>query len=204
MTRSWCLHRVRRIGFADRTLDAYYLSASCAATTRPPFTFVNRTEYSANLCSSSSSNVGQEQVPMTFYLPIVLMTLATTVYHVAQKSVPSQVSPMLSLTVNYVTALVVTLLLLPLYPQRTTVSWSFRNVNWASYAVGVSIVGVELAVLLAYRVGWKISLASVVGSVTTALLLVAVGLLFFNEHLSPKNVAGIAFCLVGLALIAPR
>ena len=83
-------------------------------------------------------------------------------------------------------------------------SWSFRNVNWASYAVGVSIVGVELAVLLAYRVGWKISLASVVGSVTTALLLVAVGLLFFNEHLSPKNVAGIAFCLVGLALIAPR
>ena len=141
---------------------------------------------------------------MTFYLPIVLMALATTVYHVAQKSVPSQVSPMLSLTVNYVTALVVTLLLLPLYPQRTTVSWSFRNVNWASYAVGVSIVGVELAVLLAYRVGWKISLASVVGSVTTALLLVAVGLLFFNEHLSPKNVVGIAFCLVGLALIAPR
>jgi len=141
---------------------------------------------------------------MTFYLPIVLMALATTVYHVAQKSVPSHVSPMLSLTVNYVTALVVTLLLLPLYPQRTTVSWSFRNVNWASYAVGVSIVGVELAVLLAYRVGWKISLASVVGSVTTALLLVAVGLLFFNEHLSPKNVAGIAFCLVGLALIAPR
>ena len=112
--------------------------------------------------------------------------------------------PMLSLTVNYVTALMVTLLLLPLYPQRTTVSWSFRNVNWASYVVGVSIVGVELAVLLAYRVGWKISLASVVGSVTTALLLVAVGLLFFNEHLSPKNVAGIAFCLVGLALIAPR
>jgi len=141
---------------------------------------------------------------MTFYLPIVLMALATTVYHVAQKSVPSQVSPMLSLTVNYVTALMVTLLLLPLYPQRTTVSWSFRNVNWASYAVGVSIVGVELAVLLAYRVGWKISLASVVGSVTTALLLVAVGLLFFNEHLSPKNVAGIAFCLVGLALIASR
>ena len=141
---------------------------------------------------------------MTFYLPIVLMALATTVYHVAQRSVPAQVSPMVSLTVNYVTALVVTLLLLPLYPQRTTACWSFRNVNWASYAVGVSIVGVELAVLLAYRVGWKISLASVVGSVTTALLLVAVGLVFFNEHLSPKNVAGIAFCLVGLALIAPR
>jgi len=38
--------------------------------------------------------------------------------------------------------------------------------------VGLSIVGVELAVLLAYRAGWRISLASVVANVTTALLLV--------------------------------
>ena len=58
---------------------------------------------------------------MIFYVPIVLMALATTVYHVAQKSVPSQVSPLLSLTVNYVTALVVTLLLLPLYPAHDRV-----------------------------------------------------------------------------------
>ena len=70
--------------FVDRTLDAYYYPS--------PFTFVNRTEYSANLCGSSSSNGEQKQVPMTFYLPIVLMTLATTVYHVAQKSVRSQVA----------------------------------------------------------------------------------------------------------------
>jgi drug/metabolite transporter (DMT)-like permease len=67
--------------------------------------------------------------------------------------------------------------------------------------VGVSIVGVELAVLLAYRTGWKISLVSVIGNTASALLLVFVGLIFYHEQLSGKNVAGIALCLVGLTLI---
>jgi drug/metabolite transporter (DMT)-like permease len=138
---------------------------------------------------------------MTFYLPIVLMALATALYHVAQKSVPAQISPMLSLVVNYTSALVLTLLILPFYPHVAGASWSLREVNWASYAVGVSIVGVELAVLLAYRAGWRISLASVVGNVATALLLVVVGLLYYHERLSGKNLAGVALCLVGLILV---
>jgi len=136
-----------------------------------------------------------------FYLPIVLMILATTLYHLAQKSVPTQVNPDVlagnelhhrhdrhispdpSLPAAYGRILVL------------------RNVNWASCAVGISIVGVELAVLLAYRTGWKISLVSVIGNTASALLLVGIGLLFFHEHLSVKSLAGVALCLVGLALI---
>ena len=136
-----------------------------------------------------------------FYLPIIIMILGTTFYHIGQKSIPSEVSPVLSLAVNYITALFATLLLLPLYPLRTTGTDSLRNVNWASYAVGISIVGVELAVLLAYRTGWKISLVSVIGNTASALLLVFIGLIFFHEQLSGKNAAGIVLCLAGLALI---
>jgi len=88
---------------------------------------------------------------MIFYLPIILMALGTTFYHVAQKSIPTQVNPLFSLVMNYLTALVGTLLLIPLYPPGTAGPWSLKSVNWASCAVGISIVGVELAVLLAYR-----------------------------------------------------
>ena len=63
-------------------------------------------------------------------------------------------------------------------------------------------MGVELAVLLAYRSGWRVSLLSVIGNSASALLLVGIGLLFFHEHLSIRNVTGIALCLVGLALIS--
>ncbi len=138
---------------------------------------------------------------MLFYLPVILMIVGTTAYNIAQKSVPSQVNPVFSLVINYLTALVGTLLLIPLYPSRTAGPWSVKGINWASAAVGVSIVGVELAVLLAYRSGWRVSLLSVIGNSASALLLVGIGLLFFHEHLSVRNVAGVALCLVGLALI---
>jgi drug/metabolite transporter (DMT)-like permease len=143
---------------------------------------------------------------MVFYLPIVLIVAATAGYHIAQKSVPPQVSPMVSLLVNYVTALVITLIFLPFYPRGSNASfaWSLKQVNWASYAVGVCIFGVELAVLLSYRVGWKLSLASLVANVATALVLALVGLSFFSERLSVKNVAGIGLCLAGLLLLAQR
>jgi uncharacterized membrane protein len=141
---------------------------------------------------------------MIFYLPILLGIAGTTMYHVAQKSVPQQVNPLLSLLVNYATALVVTLLFLPFYPQRTGGSIALKSLNWASYAVGLSIVGVELGVLLAYRAGWKISVASLVTNVATALLLVVVGLISFGEHLSAKNAAGIVLCLAGLVLVAQK
>ncbi len=147
---------------------------------------------------------------MTYYLPILLMVLATTLYHIGQKSVPAQVNPVFSLTMNYVSALLGTILLIPFYPSKlipfypskSAGAWSIQSVNWASCSVGLSIVGVELAVLLAYRTGWKISLVSVIGNTASALLLVAVGLIFFHEHLSPRNLAGIALCLAGLGLIA--
>jgi drug/metabolite transporter (DMT)-like permease len=138
---------------------------------------------------------------MIFYLPILLMIVGTTTYHVAQKSVPTQVNPLFSLVMNYLTALVGTLALIPLYPSRTTGPWTLKTVNWASAAVGVSIVGVELAVLLAYRTGWRLSVLSVIGNTASALLLVGIGLVFFHEHLSARNLAGVVLCLVGLALV---
>lgn len=138
---------------------------------------------------------------MIFYLPVVLMILGTTTYHIAQKSVPVPVNPLFSLVINYLTALAGTLVLIPLYLPRTAGPWSLKTINWASAAVGGSIVGVKLAVLLAYRTGWRISVLSVIGNIASALLLVGVGLVFFHEHLSTKNLAGIVLCLVGLALV---
>jgi hypothetical protein len=139
---------------------------------------------------------------MLFYLPVILMIVGTTTYHIAQKSVPGSVNPVLSLVINYLTALAGTFLLIPLYPARTAGSWSLRGVNWASAAVGISIVGVELAVLLAYRSGWRVSLLSVIGNSASALLLVGIGLAFFHEHLSLRNVSGVILCLIGLALMS--
>lgn len=110
---------------------------------------------------------------------------------------------MLSVTVNYVTALLVSLLILPFYPGKS-VRASWGNLNWASVAVGVAIVGIELGFVVAYRSGWRISVASLMANVATALLLVAIGVVFFREHLNGRSVAGIALCILGLGLVMYR
>ncbi|HZR32184.1 MAG TPA: hypothetical protein VFA76_10090 [Terriglobales bacterium] len=141
---------------------------------------------------------------LRFYAPIIIVVVATTLYHIAQKSIPAQVNPMLSLMVNYATALVVSLLIVPFYPGDSPMTSSFKYLNWGSFAVGIAIIGIELGVLLAYRVGWKISLVATIANAMAALLLVGVGLLFFREHLSGKNVLGIGLCIAGLMLIMQR
>ena len=67
--------------------------------------------------------------------------------------------------------------------------------------MGVAIVLVELFVLLAYRAGWKLSLALAAANVTTALVLAGVGLLVLGEQITPRNGVGAALCLVGLILL---
>ncbi len=138
---------------------------------------------------------------MLFYLPIALTALATTLYHIAQKSIAPGVHPMVSLVITYATSLVACLVVVPFAPGTTFVR-SLKDLNWATYVVGLSIVGVELAILLAYRAGWRISLASVVANVATALLLVIVGVVGYREHLAARHVAGLLMCLGGLILVA--
>ena len=139
---------------------------------------------------------------MLLYLPIALTALATTLYHIAQKSVVPGVNPMVSLVVTYATALAACLAAVPFSPGGGVFVRSLKDLNWATYVVGLSIVGVELGVLLAYRAGWRISLASVIANVTTALLLVVIGVLGYREHLAARHVAGLLMCLGGLALAA--
>lgn len=140
--------------------------------------------------------------PMGLLLATLGLAVAANVlYHVAQKSVPADAHPLASLLVTYAAAIVVTLLLWPLYPGAPMTLGSFRALNWSSAAIGVSIVGIELGVLLAYRAGWRVSVLSTAINVALALILVPVGFAFFHERLSVANGVGLVLCLAGLLLL---
>lgn len=70
--------------------------------------------------------------------------------------------------------------------------------------VALGAASIEIGFLLAYRVGWNISIAPVASSVAVALLLIPIGLIAFKEHLSIANVLGIMFCVVGLILVTRK
>lgn len=58
--------------------------------------------------------------------------------------------------------------------------------------------------MLAYRMGWRIGLAAITTNVAVTCLLIPIGLLLFKEQLSPRNIIGLIFCMLGLALVAQK
>lgn len=135
-----------------------------------------------------------------FYWSMIFVVAGNVLYHLGQKSIPKDLDPVFSVTVSYVTALALSLFLLPIASSRP-LRESFRQTTWASVAVGVGAVVIEFAFLLVYRSGWNISLASFAGSAALAAILVPVGVLLYRERLSWVNVVGLLFCLLGFFLV---
>ena len=140
---------------------------------------------------------------MLYYLTIALTIGSSIIYHFFLKVTPTSINPMFSLAITYFTASVVTVLLYPLYPTDKAIPFlnNFKELTWVSYALGVAIVGLEVGTLVAYRVGWNISLFNIVASTTVSVLLIPVGLMVFKESLSTTTILGVVFCLLGLVLI---
>ncbi len=136
-----------------------------------------------------------------FYLPIALTIVSNIFYHVFQRVTPTGANPFLALTITYLTAAAVCALLLGVERPGIPLVQALAKVNWISVALGVAIVGLELGFLLAYRAGWRISLAALVSNSLVSLSLIPIGLIFFREKLSPLNLIGIVVCVIGLAMI---
>lgn len=85
--------------------------------------------------------------------------------------------------------------------KDTSLAAEVRKINWASFALGASIIGLELGFLLAYRVGWNISIGSLIANTAVSLLLIPIGILLFKETLSITNIIGVLLCVSGLFLI---
>ncbi len=137
-----------------------------------------------------------------FYISISLAILSTLVYHICQKSTPSNANPAFALLVTYiVSAFLCVVAMFLLFPAKTSLIHEFHKLNWTSFVLGLALVGVEISTLLAYRAGWKVSVTALVIDVTAAVLLIPIGYLFFKDKISPMNGVGIVVCIIGLIMI---
>jgi drug/metabolite transporter (DMT)-like permease len=138
---------------------------------------------------------------LKYVLPIVLIVVSNTVYNICQKSTPQGANPFSALLVTYLTAAVLTAFAWLFYKSDKNFIQSFSDLNWTSIVLGVAIVGLEVGYLLAYRVGWNISVGSLVANIFLALMLIPIGILFYKEGFQINQIIGAAFCIVGLVLI---
>ena len=90
-----------------------------------------------------------------FYGAMALIVVSVTSYQLLQKALPAQANPFLSLSLTYLLSLALCLALLLVFPLRTGLGEALRQMNWATYALSLSVVGIEVGFLLAYRAGWQ-------------------------------------------------
>jgi len=136
-----------------------------------------------------------------FYFSISLSIFSSALYHFTQKQIPADVNPAASIIVTYVLSLILSFILLYFLPPANGLLSALRGLNWASYALAFSLVGLEVGFLLVYRSGWNIGIAAVLVNVVASLILVPVAILLFREKLSMVNIAGILVCLAGLVML---
>jgi drug/metabolite transporter (DMT)-like permease len=139
-----------------------------------------------------------------FYASVSLAVLSSVLYHVFQKATSPAVNPAIGLMVTYSVAFALSGLLLLIYPLKSGLADALKQVNWASIALALSILGLELGFLLAYRVGWDISVAAIAVTAAAGLALLPTGALLFRERPTALNLAGVIVCIVGLIMINIR
>ena len=133
--------------------------------------------------------------------PILLVVLSNVVYHICAKSVPDNVNPFASLTVTYLVGAVCSIVMYLVLGKQPDIIKEISKMNWAPYALGLVIVGLEVGFIYAYKNGWQVSTASIVQSAFLAVILIFVGLLFYREELTWNKTVGVLICLVGLVFI---
>ena len=138
---------------------------------------------------------------LSYIWPIALVVLSNTIYQICSKSIPGSINPFASLTVTYMVAAVCAGILYAVMGKDVNLLREYSHLNWASFALGVSIVGLEVGFIFAYKAGWPVSTAATVQSAFLAIALMVAGLLFFHEAITWNKVVGIVICLIGLAFL---
>ena len=136
--------------------------------------------------------------------PLALMIGSNIIYHISAKEIPSDMDAFASLTVTYAVACVLTFICFFIF-KKANGSKSFveecRKSNWAPFALGIVIVGLEFGWIMAYKAGWQVSMGYIVVTSVVSTALLAVGYFLYKEKITRNKVIGLALCLLGLVII---
>ena len=107
----------------------------------------------------------------------------------------------ISMIITYITAAIVSILALIILPIDRNIVSSLKQLNWASYVLGLSALGLEIGYLYIYRSGWDIAIAPLFVSIISTIVLIIVGIFIYKTKISFTNGLGICLSILGLILM---
>ena len=138
---------------------------------------------------------------INYVWPIIVVVAANTLYNISTKLTPGKVNPFASLSLTYLTATFLALLLFFLTSESKNLLTELPKTNWTAIVLGFAIVALEFGYIYVYRVGWKISTGSLVANISLACVLLLIGVLIYHESISLRQLLGMVLCVLGLLLV---
>lgn len=130
-----------------------------------------------------------------------MVVVSNVAYHIVAKSTPVSINPLASLGITYLVGMIAVCMLYFLTSPIKSLATEYGSLNWTSFALGLAIVGLEFGFLNMYKLGWNISIGALVASISVALILILIGILYYKEALTVPNLVGVLLCLAGLGLL---
>ena len=139
-----------------------------------------------------------------YYLSACVAIIGAVGYQYFVKRIPEPLNPIVSVIGMYVAVLVLSLILLPLFPADGGIQHQVRQLSWIQLALAITVLMIELGFLMMYRYGWNLGTGNLVTGVVVNLILVGLGVILLGEKVNGINVIGIAFSILGVVLISYR
>ena len=139
-----------------------------------------------------------------YLFSMALTVMANVAYHYCQKAISPNLNPLVSLFLTYLSGMLIVLVCVPLFYPGLSIRSEARELNWATFALGFAIVGLELGFLLAYRAGWNLSLGALYSNVMVTVLLLPIGIFVFKETVTGRHWAGLVLAMSGLILLGRK
>jgi drug/metabolite transporter (DMT)-like permease len=133
------------------------------------------------------------------YISILIVITGAVFYEIIEEMAPKRENHYLYLILTYVTALcfLLTYLIVTKYDFHNIL----KDLNYQSFLVGIAAMFADYGLIISYNNGWKISTLNITYSISTFLILLFVGTLFLNEHITIIKLLGVAICSVAILLI---
>ena len=137
-----------------------------------------------------------------YLAPAVLMIGSRVPYMIIQKVTTENIDPYISLCLCYSVCLIVVIGMYFLTKKGHKFLPELKKINWTAPVFGICLVCMDVSVLLMFRMGWNLSVGSVLLYVLLAIALVIVGAVFYKEKVTLKRLIGIVMCIAGVILIS--
>ena len=138
---------------------------------------------------------------LIFIAPLLLNVFGNTVYNIAGKSTPEKINSFATLSLSYLTGLVLCVILFFVTNPGGDIFSAFASANWASYFLGITIVFIDLSLILLYLAGWDVSIGTLIANIGVSLFSVIIGVTCFDEAMTLMKAVGIVVCIAGLYIV---